>query len=572
MATDHPGGVSGTFTEGLINGRSTANAYAAHEAQWTAAVGHWNPGGSELALAGSLGGASTPVVASPVSTDSPGGEAFSIGADWWEKVHVIPRRIALGNILSTTDTNIDIFNADRYSSRTWTAFDNGAGTGTEMVGLSLPAVYAALQGTTETFRVTLDGPGQVDDVLGYTFSGQGETNQPISFTRILAFPYPPEAGVEEMLAWLTDILEHDDGTEQRIALRDFPRQSFSFNLQRSSGPERQRVERRLFDRQHLPWGLPVWPEEVALRVAAIPTDTALLVDQTYNSDFRVGGSLILFADETTFETALITEIHPTRLILNSGLAGSWAVGSRVMPLRTAILRSFSGRRHPVNLSEHELEFLVTDNEADLAQTNWWSTVNGKLLIDDDNLTEGTASESWERRVTVFDNATGLMRQISRTDMSFRVSERRWSTKSRADLRRVRGLFYALRGQQGSFYHPTFAHDLTPVDDLSSGAVTMDVTNTGYSDYVQDRHPLDWLRVVKTDGTTIVREIVGSSVTSATVEQLTVGATWGENVAVEDIQRVEFLEEVRLAADSVTIRHGVAPGRARIGVPIRAVLS
>ena len=556
----------------LLPGRSTASAYAAQADPWTAPLGAWAPGGSELALsvATPLVGASSSVTPSVPSDDHPGVVVSAMGQDWWEYVHALPRIIALGNILSTTDTTIDIYNADRTASRNWTGFDNGAGAGTEMVGLSLPDTFVSQSGAQETFRVTLDGPGEVDDFLGYQFTGQAEVNQSISFTRVLAFPYLPEAGVDETLSWLTDIPTSDDKTEQRIMLRRFPRQTFAFDLQRSSGPERQRVNRRVFDRMHLPWGLPVPTEEVELRVAAVPTDTQIYLDQTWNSDFRVGGSLILYVSETEYETALITTVHPTSIIINSALVGSFPVGTRVMPLRTTLMQKFPWDRHRVNLSEHDVEFLVTDNETYIGQSNFWDTVNGKLLIDDDNFVDGTLPEGFTRPVTVIDNATGVVRQVSRAELTFRSSQKKWSTRSRAELWRIRGLLYDLRGRQKSFYLPTYDQDFTPVDALASGAATMDVTNTGYTDFVQGVHPLDWLRVVKTDGTKIVREISNSSVVSATVEQLTVASNWGENVAVDDIQRVEFLEESRLAVDNVLIQHHGAPGRARIGIPVRTV--
>jgi hypothetical protein len=568
----HPGVLYGDLTAQitsplLLQGTS-ANAYAANDDQWVASGG-WEPGGLVLALGDGISGPSTAVAATPVSEASPGVVLGAIGDDWWEKFHVLPRKIALGNLLSTTDVEVDLFNADRYASRSWTGFQNNPGTGTELLSLSLPDTFAPLHGDLYTYRITLEGPGTVDSTLDYTFTGQPELRQAISFTRVLVFPFMPEHGIREFLEWHTEVLEHEDGSEQRIAYRDFPRQFFHLRVLRAIGTEKQRLDRLLFDRQTLAWGLMVPTESVRLRVAAAPSDTALLVEETINSDFRAGGSAILWTSETTYETVLVDEVRPTSLQINSGLVGSWAVGTRVMPLRTANLVENSWRRNR-GLADYSLSFVVADNEADLALTNWWSTVDGRPLVDDYNFVRGSVPESFDRLVTVIDNGLGRVYQASSQAFSFRSSWKRWVTKSPAETRRVRGLLYALRGEQGTFYLPTFDEDLTPVDDLASGAATMDVANTGYTDYVAQRHPADWIRVVKSDGTTIVRRVTNSSVVSSTIEQLTVDSNWGENVAVEDIARVEFLEEVRLGSNRIEIQHGI-PGRATIPAPVRTVV-
>jgi hypothetical protein len=552
-------GVSGT-SSAAYDGPDTT--YATHEIAW-------QPGGAELALLiQALAGPSTYVVVTVTSTAHPGYPNEGIGGLWWGFVHVLPRSISLGNVLSTTDVTIDIFNATRDASKNWTAFMNNAGAGTSMLSLSLPETFLALEGKTFTFRITLDGPGEVDTTLDYTFTGQGQVEQAISFTRVLTFPYRPETPIRERLSWLTSIVAADDGTEQRVALRDFPRQEFSFTVQRSSGVERQRFENIVFDRHAFAWGLPDYSQGTKLRSAASALDTQILLRTTTTSDFRPGKSLILRIDETTFETALINAVRPTNITLNSGLVSNYPVGTEVFPLRTVNLgASIASRRFPGGLTEYLCEFKVTDNETTLGATNFWPQLNSKVLLDDDNFVVNAVPEVLQRPTIVIDNSTGVIRQTSREPVDNRVTRMMWVTRNAIELHRVRQLLHALRGRQISFYLPTSAEDFTLDQPLSSGAATADVVNTGYTDHVQSRAPHDYLRVVKTDGTTIVREILSSSVISPAVEQLSVASNWGVDVALVDLDRVEFVEEVRLASDIVEFTHSI-PGRTRIPVGVR----
>ena len=414
-----------------LAGRATA-PYTGPDTVYSAYTPDWQPGGTELALLGD-DAAADHTLSGPITIQSlswPSEDGASIGQDiWWEKMHLLPRDIILGNILSTVDTTIDIFNAYRTTSQQWTGFVNNAGAGTEMLSLSLPESFAALQGKQFTYRVTTEGPAQVNTVLEYTFTGTGTVNQPISFIRLVAFPYEPETPIEEELSWLTEVIPGADGTEQRIAWREFPRQEFVYVVQRDQGPERQKLRNRLFDRQELPWGLPVWTEETELTVAAVATDTVLTVARPYISDFRVGQQLMLWQDEDTFETGLITALSPTQITLSSGVVSPWAVGTKVLPMRTAVLASpLPSSRGSVGLAPYTLRFRVTDNETDLAQTNSWSTYNSKVLLDDFNFIDQDVSESDEIPIILLDNEIGRILQVSSQTVSRRTSRKKFISK------------------------------------------------------------------------------------------------------------------------------------------------
>jgi hypothetical protein len=94
---------------------------------------------------------------------------------------------------------------------------------------------------------------------------------------------------------------------------------------------------------------------------------------------------------------------------------------------------------------------------------------------------------------------------------------------------------------------------------------------GYADFVDGASGRNHLRVVKNDGTTVSRMIVGASVIDPGTEQITVDANWPSTITPADIERVEVLEKVRWDSDVLQLRHGVLAGDAALAAPVKAVL-
>lgn len=551
---------------------SGAGAYAPNDAQWGTARVEFKIGDT-LALFRHISGASVnnqPISATP--TAHKGYIAEGIGGLWWERVHILPRSIVLGNILSTVDTTIDIFNAFRATAQNWNTFVNGAGAGTDMIGETLTEVFDPLEGRLFTFRVLTDGPSQVSAILQYVFGGGGGTIlQPISFVRLVVFPYLPEQPVFEELSWLTDVFQAESGAEQRVALRDYPRQSFEFRLQRSTPKERQELANRLFDRQEIPWGLPDWTKPAELRLAATAGDTVLTLVRTSYSDFRIGENLLLWVSEVSFESALVTGVTPTTLTVNAPLQFSWPVGTVVMSMRTAALGEVVPlAKHLTDLEIFDLRFRVVDNVTQIGQANSWSVFNNKVLLDDPNFVSGTVAEEHSIPVTLIDNETSRFTQFTTSQgRGRRASVKTFVTKDRKDLFRVLQLLHFLRGRQTSFYLPTFRKEFTLLQALVSGASTALVENNGYSTFSASRTPRNVLRVVKTDGTSIIRTITSASEIDSSQEQLNVSPVWPSNVPLADVSYVDIVEKVRLDSDQIKIEHRI-PGKARISLPVRTV--
>tara|TARA_R110000796_G_scaffold41179_2_gene101992 strand:+ start:37441 stop:39165 length:1725 start_codon:yes stop_codon:yes gene_type:complete len=479
--------------------------------------------------------------------------------EFFENFHVIPRSFDFGNILSTQTSPIEVFSGYRKEFHTWSSFTNNAGAGTEITGMpTLPTAMNPLAGYAMQLEVSTSGNPSVDDDLAFVFDfGGDQINVPIVLNRIVLFPVRPEIPYTERMQFNTDVLGMESGKEQRIKLRKNPRQFFNWSVRTDDGSfDRARLETLLFDWQGRTWGVPVWHESTTLTVAATTGTLTINVAATANADYRVDELVLIFTDASTFDVQTISSLTSTTITLKNATLGSYPVGSTVAPLRTGNLsRNVSASRFISADQSLNVAFRILDNDANLADTTGFSTYNSKVLLDTCNVMRGgNIGESYLQDIIVLDNGTGLTSQDSPWVNGKRATQLTLRAGTKAEVWDLRQLMHALAGRQVSFYVPTFGKDLLADQPLATASQDLVVTNVGYTQFVRTRAPRNhiWLRLL--DGTVITREITNAVETTSLVETLELDSAWGQDIALADIDRISYLEEVRFNSDEISIEH------------------
>lgn len=519
---------------------------------------------------------------SPAPTPPPVFDSFAtytttpLGDVWFNIIHILPRFINFGNILTTTTRTIDIYNAFLFEPHDLQAFINNAGAGTNITDLpTLPYTIPPQESLLLTLQITPDGAPTFNTTLDFDIDEPYLLQIPVQGTRIVMFPFEPETPLVERLQFLTDVFPHKDGTEQRVSLRRAPRQVFDMKLRREDGPERQRVDFLLFDWQSRVFGLPMWHEPTPLTGNVTAGATSINVQDTSLSDFRVGGLAIIYESETKFDALEVTAVGPTSISFNTPVTQSYSASDdvRVMPLRTAITSQPAREsKYAVNLCDFDLTMRVLDNDVDLSDLTGWPTYNSKILLSDPNAISGTLDGLIERELVVFDGSGGgKFSQVSTWNRARHSSAKTFISSSRSRLWAIRKLLHALRGRQVSFYLPTFTQDVTLAATYLSGGASLTVVNVGYSRYAKQRTPKLDIRIILNNGTIFNRTITASSEVDASTEQLTLSSSISQNIAPSDVARIEFLEKVRIDSDEIVIEHRSANGEANIGFPVKVVL-
>ncbi|MCC6425653.1 MAG: hypothetical protein IT435_02410 [Phycisphaerales bacterium] len=481
----------------------------------------------------------------------------------------------MGNILTTITRTIDIYNASLTEPHDLEQFINNAGAGTSILDLPpLPYTIAPQESLLLTLEVTSEGAPTIDTTLDFDTDESYLLSIPITGTRIVMLPFEPEAPMVERLLFLTDALEAKDGTEQRVSLRLAPRQEFDLTLMREDGVERQRVDFLMFDWSSRVFGLPIWIEPSFVTANITAGQTSVSVDDTTLADFRADGLAIIYESETKFDALEIDSVGPTTINFKTPISNNYSVGDgiRVMPLRTAIIsQSVREKKWAVNLAQFTMTMRVLDNDVDLSSTSGWPTYNSKVLLSDANAIDTTLDGEIERRVEVFDSGTGKFSQDSTWDRARHGSAKTFLTRTRASLWSVRRLLHALRGQQVSFYLPTFTKDVSLAVVYTSGGVSMTIFNVGYTKYARQRTPKVDVRIVLKSGVSYTRTITASAEVDTNTEQITLSSSIAATFTPDQVERIEFLEKVRIDGDTVVIEHRSANGEAKIGFPVKGTL-
>jgi hypothetical protein len=520
--------------------------------------------------------------------------AVTAGSMWWDRVHILPlAKINFGNIITEQTADYEVYSAYRTQDVTLTSVVNNALPGVSLPGLflpvSIPAQTSIVDASTtsnmsDTFQLGTtvlldvaagqDGLPSFDTTLDFGFSTGELILLGIAGERIVFIPMQYDTPVTESLQFLTDVIEGLSGKEQRIALRDNPRQVFVVDY-RLDGQEQQHMESFLMDWGHNTFAFPLWHEACFLTSNASSGVVQLQTSGALDVDFRVGGLAVVMSANLTFDVLNLTAVTDTLITFSSSTTNSYSIGDKIMPLRTAVLgKPVVGRRYPNNLRHFRLTFDVTDNDtgtlAGSTTPGFWSLYDGHVLFDDGNVLRSTMREKFDRRVFKIDNQTGIIEQSSLWDRYKRTHQKGFIARSRAEIIELRKVLIALAGRQKAFFIPTFTDDLTVVAQLQNGTTTMDIDRIEYVRFVRNRRPKKILKISFNNGDPdLIRIVQSSTQVDSSTERLTLDTAWTSTVPVSEIERVQFYEMVRFDNDAFKIKH-LHGSLAELFAPVRTV--
>ena len=505
---------------------------------------------------------------------------------WFDHLHVLPRvPLDFGRVVQQEDLPFEVFSAQGRE-----AVFSGASI-TPGQGLSIPdlpvvgtvvAPYGSLLDATSTpgapvrleIRAAAAGAVTIAAAVRFSLVPGGDAFLRAVGLRFELLPFAFEIGFTERLEWLTNVLPVSEGREQRIARREFPRQTFDVRFL-LDGDERRRMQSLLLGAQGRAFGLPLWHERLRVTAAVAPAATSITVATTTDIDIRVGGYALLWKSASVYDVVLVESVSPTAVGISSALApvNSYASGDVLIPLRVVRLSPFvRGRLNPVTLEELEVSCAVIDDAvgAPAGDLSSLATAYGRPLLDAPNVIFGDAvEEGFQTKVVIVDGSTGAVYQDQAWPKGKRQATFGFNVGSRAALYALRKILNGLRGRQTAVYVPTFFPDLRVVATLTNGTATMDVAELGYTVHVQSREPKATLRVTFTDGSQLLRRVLSSADIGGGIERLTLDQNWPSTKLASEVSLVEFLELCRLDSDEVSLEH-LGIGRARATLPLTVV--
>lgn len=483
-----------------------------------------------------------------------GQRANSFFHDFYNRIHVNPRTIALGNSFDSIQRDVSVWNAYVTAKNLSSIAESGT-DGMLLSGVTTPPLtYTPLEEHVYTLTVTLLGPAAID--AKYTFNFPGEpVIMSVSGSRVTVWPFAPnwQTPVNEILEWKTQVIRSFDGSEQRRGLRTKARRSFSYYMS-LSGDSAARFDNFLWGWQNRSFAMPVWMDKRRI-TSDVSIDATTISVNTTDRSFVAGGLAILFKDEVTYEIVEVLTVLANTLTLSRQTVQAWPVGTAIYPVVIGQLPSSV----PVMRHSDRVISATVDFDCDPVSTNpYVPVVSASLTYDGVEVI--TRQPDWKSGVDntsdftyeTLDMGTGAVIHYQ-TEQFPRIRRAyKWLLKSRESVRQMRELLGRTRGQLKSVYVPTWHHDLRVVVDIDESAVSIVVADNDFHLMVGVNAARDRLMLQLVDGTVFYRKILGTSkVAEGTM--LTIDSAFGQDIPKTSVRNVFMLMRNRLATDKIELQ-------------------
>ena len=365
------------------------------------------------------------------------------------------------------------------------------------------------------------------------------------------WPYRPNGAVLERLEWLTDVLESDNGTEQRRRSRETPRRSFEYDFLLDER-DRRAAENALYSAQASEILVPVWMDAESLESAASAAATTLPVTPD-TRDYTAGNSIALISagDPQNHEIAVIDTVGGSSITLTAGLAATWPAGTILVPLRPARLSDAISLARFTGASAYgRTRFACTDTSSYASASE--STYRSYPVMTRRPNWSTDIGQDYQRKTRRVDSGIGAPSVTDFWSGPALLQRHTWLCDGRSEIDTLRQWLFARSGRLTAFWEPSWSIDLVPVATIGSGDTTIDVEHCGYSTHVAQALGRRDIRIETNAGTVYYRRISASAEVDATTERLTISSALGAAVEVADVYSISYLRLARLDADAVEI--------------------
>lgn len=511
------------------------------------------PAGQAFLASSGAGASKTDTL--PVSPEpglvTPATRAHSFRDDWYDRIHVMPSVLDLGNILSAQSRPIEVWNA-HFAAKLLSAIEESGTQGVILAGPSAaPTTFAALESRTYTAEIALDGPPRLDALYTFAFPDEAPTLA-VAGNRVVVFALRPDwsDGITERLAWLTDVMASRAGYEQRAGLRAAPRRALEFDIVAADD------DQALLDVLLTGWGarvycLPLWPEQQRLATPVNAGDTVIALDTTTRT-YRLGGLCVLTTDARTHEAAEVASLTAGSITLARPLQSAWPAGTRIAPAHLARLpRQVAITRPAASLALGRMAFAVEDNAAIAAADD--ALMHKGVAVN-------TRAPDWSREpqadyarlADIIDWDTGPVAVDDPAGRGFATRQWLFTLGNRVAADAMRQWLHARAGRLTPFWQPLRERNIEVVAAFAASATQIRVRAQGFASFFESLSGRQDIAILRPGKVWSLHRVTGIQAAGAGEELLDLDATVGFDAAPTDLVLVCWAELSRLAADAVEI--------------------
>ncbi len=475
--------------------------------------------------------------------------------DWYYRIHVLPLRIDLGNLVTNQVRYVQVWNS-YLQQQTLASVTLENGEGVEMVGPgAAPLAFSALQLRRWQLSVTTEGPPVIAATLSYDFVALGRRTVTITGNRMSAWMLPPdwERPVTETLAWATDVQQSIGGGEARFPLRGSPRRSWEFSVL-ADRRERQVLEHALFDWSARTWALPVW-NDVSWLSARLPMGVqSIPVQAATKRDYRPGGLAMLWKDVTTYELVEVADIAADSLQLARPTANAWAPGTRVLPCRTARIAETPSLERVTDQVMRSTVRLAAVETCDWPAAAPAAVYRGRPVLEQRPDLDQAQTAEFGRQLVVIDGDIGPVAVDDITGKAWPLQSHAWQTWGRTEQANLRSLLYWLQGRAAALWVPSWADDLELVEPALTTSSGIVVAWAGVARFGRAQPGRRHLRIELFSGQVLYRQLIEATELDPQREFLQLDVSHGIALQPSAVRLISWMVLGRLSSDTVELSH------------------
>lgn len=476
--------------------------------------------------------------------------------DYYNRVHLRPSTLALGQISSAQTRSVEVWNAFVGQSLTLNQVlaANADGIAVTPPG-TYPFTFAPNQVSTWQIGITPNGPGVVDAVLSWQFvDASDDVSLTITGNRLTAWTVLPDwsTTITETLTWLTDLGESVAGDQARTPLRGDPRRQWEATYI-AYDAERQVAESLLYGVAARDYTVPVWWDGDQL-AALLPSGSSAIPVATPNRDYAVGDQVLLWSTPTTYELAEVSAIAPTSINLAHPTVNVWQAGTRIWPCRTMALTDTPQiSRKSDWLAGIPIRFEARE-PCDWAAAAPTATYLGYPVLELRPDEAADLQAAYARKLVTLDNQVALPDVDDFSGIAWPTQSHPILALTRADQASLRSLLYWLQGRAQALWVPSWQNDVTLANAVATTDTSLTVRWCGIARYLYGLPGRKHLRIELTNGTILYRTATAVVENGQLTESLSLDSALGVAVVESAVRDISWMMLATLASDTVEIEH------------------
>jgi len=490
---------------------------------------------------------------------------------FYNKIHLVPEKLELGNVASSQTRTVLLWNAYKIN-KTLNAFTANNTNGMSIIEPKSPvATILPLEILEYIIKIEPSGEATVNATLNWTIDTD-IFSLPITGNRISAFFYAHNWRYIFIETWsyLTSVIRKKDDTEQRARLRFKPRKNIKFNSIVSNNSQAG-LNNILHGWHSRLFAVPLWSEQTETTTEVNIGEINLTIESDELS-YHAGMLIAFYKTIDVFEMLEILTIIGKDIVLTNGTIYNWPVGTKIVAMNTARLNLNQTLSQHTDSVSQVSPFFECDPIS--TKTNY-EGVAAPLIY---NLKELWITKiNWKSArknastalVDKVDSLTGGLRTFPLMSFSPQTKAHTYLLKDRAEIKLFKEFIERRKGKLKACYVPTYDNDFQPVSGITASSSTIDVKDNFYRDYVDEHGARKRLYLETYDGTYFTLEIIANTNLGNGTQRLSFSTSIANEIPLENIKLMSILMYARLVSDKVEFKY-LSAGVAEVTLSFSAI--